>query len=111
MTMSFQRFLSLVEALRQQPTFPAMDAVEERMLNSLAAVWHGGTQITVMEAMHMFPQISASTVHRRLKTLRSKGLIALSTDQIDNRVKYVIGTALTDEYFATLSRCMEQAQA
>ncbi|MEY5100928.1 MAG: hypothetical protein RJA36_3647 [Pseudomonadota bacterium] len=108
--MSFQRFLSLVEALRQQSTFPGMDAVEERMLNALAAAWHAGAQITVMEAMHMFPQISASTVHRRLKTLRAKGLIALNNDQADNRIKYVTATPLANDYFSTLSRCMEQAQ-
>ena len=38
--MSFQRFLSLVEALRQSPSYPEMDPIEERMLNAMAAAWH-----------------------------------------------------------------------
>ena len=109
--MSFQRFLSLVEALRQSPAYPEMDPIEERMLNAMAAAWHAGTRLTVMSVMHMFATISPSTVHRRLKSLRAKGLIELVPDQEDNRIKYVQATGRTDDYFALLGRCMTQAQA
>ena len=108
--MSYQRFLSLVEALRQTPGFPVMDAVEERMLNAMAVAWHAGKRITVMEAMHMFPSISPSTVHRRLKTLRIKGLIELDPDLVDSRVKYVQATSQTEDYFSRMGRCMLEAQ-
>lgn len=108
--MSFQRFLSLVEALRQSPTYPEMDPIEERMLNTMAVAWHADTRLTVMAVMHMFPTISPSTVHRRLKSLRVKGLIELVLDLEDNRVKYVQATGLAEDYFAMLSRCMAQAQ-
>lgn len=108
--MSFQRFLSLVEALRESPTYPGMDPIEERMLNAMAVTWHAGTRLTVMAAKHMFPTISPSTVHRRLKTLRAKGLIELVPDLEDNRIKYVQATGRTEEYFALLGRCMAQAQ-
>lgn len=107
--MSFQRFLSLVEALRQTPAFPAVDAVEERMLNSMAATWHTGKRITVMEAMHMFPGISPSTVHRRLKSLRAMGLIELISDEVDTRIKYVTASSRAKEYFSSLDRCMLEA--
>jgi Fe2+ or Zn2+ uptake regulation protein len=109
--MSFQRFLSLVEALRQSPSYPEMDPIEERMLNAMAAAWHADTRLTVMSVMHMFPTISPSTVHRRLKSLRAKGLIELAPDLEDNRIKYVQATGRTEEYFALLGRCMVQAQA
>ncbi len=109
--MSFQRFLSLVEALRQSPAYPEMDPIEERMLNAMAASWHAGTRLTVMSVMHMFATISPSTVHRRLKSLRAKGLIELVPDQEDNRIKYVQATGRTEDYFALLGRCMTQAQA
>ncbi len=108
--MSFQRFLSLVEALRQSSTFPAIDAVEERMLNAMAATWHTGKRITVMEAMHMFPGISPSTVHRRLKSLRGKGMIELISDEVDTRIKYVTASRRAGEYFDSLDRCMLEAQ-
>jgi DNA-binding MarR family transcriptional regulator len=108
--MSFQRFLSLVEALRHSSGFPAIDAVEERMLNSMAATWHSGKRITVMEAMHMFPGISPSTVHRRLKSLRAQGMIELVSDEVDTRIKYVTASTRAKDYFASLDRCMLEAQ-
>ncbi len=107
--MSFQRFLSLVEALRQTPVFPTIDAVEERMLNSMAATWHSGKRITVMEAMHMFPGISPSTVHRRLKSLRAMGMLELVSDEVDTRIKYVTASPRANEYFSALDRCMLEA--
>jgi len=107
--MSFQRFLSLVEALRQTPVFPNIDAVEERMLNSMAATWHSGKRITVMEAMHMFPGISPSTVHRRLKSLRAMGMLELVSDEVDTRIKYVTASPRANEYFSALDRCMLEA--
>ena len=107
--MSFQRFLSLVEALRQTPVFPTIDAVEERMLNSMAATWHSGKRITVMEAMHMFPGISPSTVHRRLKSLRAMGMLELGSDEVDPRIKYVTASPRANEYFSALDRCMLEA--
>ena len=56
--------------------------------------------------MHTFSDISPSTVHRRLKTLRKKRLIALDVVQIDNRIKYIVHTELTNSYFAHLGQCL-----
>jgi DNA-binding MarR family transcriptional regulator len=59
--------------------------------------------------MHGFPDISPSTVHRRLKTMRKKGLIDLAVDEIDNRIKYIVHTNLTDKYFSHLGQCLAKA--
>jgi DNA-binding MarR family transcriptional regulator len=48
-------------------------------------------------------------VHRRLKTLRSKGLIDLLVDSSDSRIKYVVATDQTEKYFATLGQALVQA--
>ena len=56
--------------------------------------------------MHTFSDISPSTVHRRLKTLRKKGFINLDVDQIDNRIKYIVHTDLTNRYFSHLGQCL-----
>jgi DNA-binding MarR family transcriptional regulator len=45
-----------------------------------------------------------------LKTLRQKGLIALSPDKTDSRIKYVVATPKTEEYFGTLQDCLTRAQ-
>ena len=106
----YLRFLNLMQAIRELPTFPHVDPVEERLLNALAAIWHGGGRITVLEAMALPVDVSATTLHRRLKTLRSKGLLALETDGTDTRIKYVVPTERTDEYFSALGRCLNEAQ-
>ena len=108
--MSYTKFINLVRAIRSTPNFPAMDAVEEQILNAFASAWALGRQVTVMEAMEMVPDISGSTVHRRLKTLRDKGLIELDIDAIDNRVKYVVATSLAKKYFAKLDECLVKAR-
>lgn len=91
------------------PDFPVIDSSEEMLLNTLATIWDAGKQISVVEAMHMMPEISPSTVHRRLKTLRQKGLLALSEDKTDTRVKFIVATPLTHQYFAKLNECLLKA--
>ena len=106
----YTKYLNLVQAIRSLPSFPDLDAVESRMLNTFAASWHDEKQITVLEAMVMLPEISTTTAHRRLKMLRNKGMIDLNLDSHDNRVKYVVPTKVTHQYFAQLGQCMEKAQ-
>lgn len=107
---AYLRFLSLVHAIREIPTFPAMDPVEERLLTMLAAVWHVEKKISVLQAMSLTDEISATTAHRRLKTLRKKGMIELDTDKTDSRIKYVVPTELTKHYFVTLGQALDKAQ-
>ena len=108
-SLTYLRFLNLVQAIKQIPTFPAMDPVEERLLSMLGVNWHNGKKVSVLEAMGLSTEISATTAHRRLKTLRKKGLIELDTDKIDSRVKYVVPTALAEQYFVTLGQAIDKA--
>lgn len=105
----YLRFINLMQAIRELPTFPKIDPVEERLLNMFAICWLKEERLTVLEAMNMSPDVSPTTVHRRLKSLRSKGLIALSVDDIDTRIKYIVPTQLTEQYFASLGKCLDDA--
>jgi DNA-binding MarR family transcriptional regulator len=107
---TYIRFLNLVQSVRQLPSFPEIDAVEERMLNLFAATWHAKQPITVLQAMGMMTEISSTTAHRRIKSLRKKGLIALNIDEVDNRIKYVVPTDQSNKYFAQLGQCLDKAQ-
>lgn len=89
--------------------FPTIDALEERLLNVLAASWAQDKKITVLTATAMLSDTSATTLHRRLKSMRAKGLIDLQVDTVDFRVKYVVPTALTQRYFSELGACMHKA--
>lgn len=102
----YLKFLNLMDALREMPTFPSIDSTEERLLHQLESAWVAGKQVTVLEAMQMDAETSPATIHRRLKSLRKKGIITLTVDERDNRVKYVSGTALAKEYFAQLNTAL-----
>lgn len=106
---TYTRFVHLARAVRQLPGSPTLDAVEERVLEALAAAWGQGQKVTVLQAMAMSDESSPTTVHRRLKSLRKKGFIGLHEDESDNRVKFIQPTAQANEYFARLGQCVQEA--
>lgn len=105
----FLRFLNLVRAIEGVHGLPQLDATEEKLLQRLAVSWGRDKPVTVLETMGMEADVSATTIHRRLKSLSKKGVIRLEMDEADNRVKYVVPTTLANEYFAKLSACMAAA--
>ena len=105
-SLPYLKFLNLVDALRDMPTFPKIDPIEERLLDLLAIAWSSGRRVTVLEAMRMSPDRSSATVHRLLKSMLKKGVIELEPDAEDGRVKHVVPTAATNQYFARLNQCM-----
>ena len=105
----YLKFLNLILAARHSAPFPALDFPEERLLDQLAVWWCQGKKITVLKAMQMSPDVSSTTVHRRLKTLRLKGMLSLELDEDDNRVKYIVPTDLSRQYMVELGRAVIQA--
>ena len=97
-------------ALNADPTDPErLDADDD----GIACEEHFGTegrQVSVMEAMEGAPDASPATVHRRLKSLQGKGMLALQNDAQDNRVKYIVPTQATNDYLDALSRCVARAR-
>ena len=108
-SISYLDFLSLVQAVRLSPEFSQISHSEERVLNHLASVWGADQKITVLQAMGVVQEISHSTSHRLLKSLRLKSFITLLTDERDSRVKYVLPTEKTNQYFVHLGKCLNQA--
>lgn len=106
----YLQFLNLLHTVRGLPGFTDLDPLEERLLNLLATVWHADKKITVLTAMSICTDVSTTTIHRRLKSLRAKGLIVLVNDEIDTRIKYVTPTNMAFQYFAQLGQCIEQTK-
>lgn len=107
---TYFKFLNLLNAVRDLSSFPSLDALEERLLNILAATWHTNRRITVTEAMNILPDTSTATVYRRLTTLRKKGLLEIQLDETDLRVKYVLPTETATDYFSQLADCLVKAR-
>ena len=109
--LTFLKYISSALAVSATQNFPEIDSVEERLLHYYATTWHLDKLTTVIEAMHATPEISPSTVHRRLKSLSKKGYIGLRIDDIDTRIKYIVQTEQCKQYFAHLGECIVSASA
>lgn len=105
----YTRFLQIAEQVRASGAFPKLDPIEERLLNQIAAAWFEGEKVPVLRAMELLPDVSGTTIHRRLKTLRSKRMLQLKPDETDERIRYVVPTDLANQYFEKLGRCLEQS--
>lgn len=108
-SMAYLRLLNLVSAIQRSQ--PALDPVEERLLNRMATAWHRGEKVSVTEAMEAQEGLAPATVHRRLKRLRDKGLITLATDADDHRMRYIEPTPQALRYFAELDACFQQVRS
>jgi hypothetical protein len=102
-------FIKLLAVTKILKKVPALDPLEERLLTLLGSAWHEDGKVKVLEAMVLCDGISTTTAHRRLKSLRLKGLIELISDEKDNRIKYVVPTEITSKYFSALGECMVMA--
>jgi DNA-binding MarR family transcriptional regulator len=77
---------------------------ERRILYILSTYWSTDKSITVSECLGRINELSAATAFKYLKQLREKGYLRLAVDTNDNRVKYVLPTALTEKFFSELGK-------
>jgi hypothetical protein len=106
---AFVKFLGLVHAAALKGNANDLGAQEIAMLNTLAQGWLDGVPLSVLGAMRANDTCSSTSSHRSLKLLRKKGYISLAVDDLDNRVKAVLPTALAMQYFDVMGKCMQKA--
>lgn len=104
----YLRFLQLTEALRGLPVLPALDPLEQRILESIARAGQAKVRMSVRDLIGRMELGSPATLHSRLKSMREKGWIMLS-DTEDARRKQVELTPAALRHFDQLSECMVQA--
>ena len=105
---SYIRFLNLANAIRNLTIFPFINPMEERLLNYVAIAWQRDMRLSISETMHSDIDMSPSSVHRHLKSLRAKGYLCLTVDELDKRIKYIRNTPLSAEYFSMLGQCINE---
>ncbi len=103
------KYLHLTQEVRSQPIFQEMDATDIVMLDTWGAAWHNGIPMGVLKALSLINNRAASKSHVRMHGLRAIGLIDLIPDDQDCRIKYVLPTQATHDYFSQLGKCMRQA--
>ena len=105
---NYIKFLNLAKAMRELTVFPSLSPMEECLLNYVALAWQTDNQLSVSETMHSDVAMSPSSVHRHLKSLRAKGYLCLTVDELDNRIKYIRNTPLSAKYFSMLGQCISE---
>jgi DNA-binding MarR family transcriptional regulator len=106
---AFVRFVNLMRAISVLPAGVTLDPQEERLMQELGLRWGRGETVTVLAAMNMLTGASPSTVQRRLKTLRAKGLVDIEPSREDARVRHVVASTQGRNYFARMSELMHKA--
>ncbi len=107
---AYLKYINLVNTLQDIPSFPTLDALEERLINVLALAWQQNTKVSILDAINMISDVSYSTVHGRIKDLKEKGMIAVEIDEHDKRIKYIVPTKITNHYFDKMGECLLKAQ-
>jgi hypothetical protein len=104
------RFLNLVRAVEELPSFPKLDATEMELLNEVASRWKKGERLLVSDAIAKREIGSPATLHARLKQLRDKDMVSYVIET-DGRKKYIEPTESALKYFSQISNCMIEATA
>ena len=105
----YERFINLALAAEDLSDPLFVSPIERRILYILSTYWSANKSITVSECLARINELSAATAFKYLKLLRKKGYVRLSVDANDNRVKYVLPTTLTEDFFAKLGEHLVEA--
>jgi DNA-binding MarR family transcriptional regulator len=104
----YLRFLQLTEALRGLPALPALDPLEERILEFVARVSQTKDRLSVRDMMGQSELGSPATLHARVTSMREKGWLTLS-DTEDVRRKQIELTPAALRHFDKLAEALTKA--
>lgn len=104
----YLRFLQLAEAVRGLPSLPALDPLEEKILELVARMAQANERLSVREMMARSELGSPATLHARLKSMREKGWLTLG-DTDDTRRKQIELTPAALKHFDKLAEAFARA--
>lgn len=104
----YLRFLQLTEALRGLPALPALDPLEERILEFVARTTQKSDRLSVRDMMAQSELGSPATLHARITSMREKGWLTLS-DTEDARRKQIDLTPAALKHFDKLAEAFAKA--
>ena len=104
----YLRFLQLSEALRGLPALPALDPLEEKILEFVARTAQKTDRLSVRDMMAQSELGSPATLHARITSMREKGWLTLS-DTEDARRKQIDLTPAALKHFDNLAKAFAKA--
>ena len=104
----YLRFLQLAEAIRGLPALPALDPLEEKILEFVARASQNKERLSVRDMMGHNELGSPATLHGRIASMREKGWVTLS-DTEDTRRKQIELTPAALKHFDKLAEALSKA--
>jgi hypothetical protein len=104
---SLVKWLNLAKAIREAAPFNDLTADEEQLLEDLIVRWHRAATLTVSDIMYVDQRSTPSTAYRRLVALKNKGLVTVTADANDKRVRVVAATPKASEYMKRLEQGLD----
>jgi hypothetical protein len=110
MNQIYLRYLVLAEALRKSSIdLSGIDDVGEKLLEAIAIRSAQGQPLVVTQTMELSDIASPATIHRRIGILLKAGLIQVKQTEQNQKIKFLVPTQMSIDYFDKLGKLMTAA--
>jgi hypothetical protein len=107
-SLSYIRFLNLIDAFDRINPGKKLDHIEESLLDKIVNSAHLKESVLVGDLISLSEFGSQATLHGRLKNLSAIGYIKMASNT-DGRKKEVLPTKLAIKRYEEISKCLEKA--
>jgi hypothetical protein len=106
----YLRYLVLAEALRKTNIdLTGVDDIGKKLLEIIAIRSAQGQPMVVTQTMELSEIASPATIHRRITVLLKAGLIEVVKKDENQKIKFLIPTKASIDYFEKLGHLMTSA--
>jgi hypothetical protein len=106
----YLRYLVLAEALRKSSIdLSGIDDIGKKLLETIAIRSAQGQPLVVTQTMELSDIASPATIHRRIAVLLNAGLIEVVKAEKNQKIKFLVPTKSSIEYFDKLGKLMASA--
>lgn len=106
----YLRYLVLAEALRKSSIdLSGIDDVGKKLLEIIAIRSAQGQPLLVTQTMELSDIASPATIHRRIAVLLKAGLIQVMQTEQNQKIKFLVPTQMSIDYFDKLGKLMTSA--
>ena len=106
----YLRYLVLAETLRKSNIdLSDIDEIGKKLLETIAIKSAQGQPMVVTQTMELSDIASPATIHRRIETLKKAGLIKVFQTEQNQKIKYLVPTQTSIDYFEKLGKLMASA--
>ncbi len=100
--------MKIIDKIKSRINFPILTPNEEFLFNQILKAWSEDRKMSVKQALQLNQSCSASTNFKNLKQLRKNQLLELQTDELDNRIKYIVPSGLALQYATLIANTLKQ---